>query len=256
MESLHYRDKALKRFRRIWYQDYLLSLREHDRTQLGRTNYAISVEEIVIIKVPNKTHPFWDLGRITHLFLGDNGLVRSAWIERGDGSLQVHSLKHLYPLELSVDEIISHYPDSLPQNENNTVDPDNCPFVHSDLPDASLSVENSWHIWIFPGCMQPDDGSSMIFCDGCNDWYHITCVSIRQPPPVEECWYCQNCLEQLSDRLEDLPSCSSDIPDNSSAENSLCIWICPGCSRPDDGSHMICCDGCNDWYHRHSAAYP
>ncbi|KAL3289359.1 hypothetical protein HHI36_022795 [Cryptolaemus montrouzieri] len=27
------------------------------------------------------------------------------------------------------------------------------------------------------------------------------------------------------------------------------VWICPGCSRQDDGSPMIGCDGCDAWYH-------
>lgn len=27
------------------------------------------------------------------------------------------------------------------------------------------------------------------------------------------------------------------------------IWICPGCNKPDDGSPMIGCDECDDWYH-------
>ncbi|KAH0617152.1 hypothetical protein JD844_028876 [Phrynosoma platyrhinos] len=27
------------------------------------------------------------------------------------------------------------------------------------------------------------------------------------------------------------------------------IWICPGCEKPDDGSPMIGCDDCDDWYH-------
>lgn len=27
------------------------------------------------------------------------------------------------------------------------------------------------------------------------------------------------------------------------------IWICPGCDKPDDGSPMIGCDDCDDWYH-------
>ncbi|KAM3924353.1 transcription initiation factor TFIID subunit 3 isoform 3-T3 [Leptodactylus fuscus] len=27
------------------------------------------------------------------------------------------------------------------------------------------------------------------------------------------------------------------------------IWICPGCNKLDDGSPMIGCDGCDDWYH-------
>ena len=27
------------------------------------------------------------------------------------------------------------------------------------------------------------------------------------------------------------------------------IWICPQCKKPDDGSPMIGCDECDDWYH-------
>jgi len=27
------------------------------------------------------------------------------------------------------------------------------------------------------------------------------------------------------------------------------IWICPACGKPDDGSPMIGCDECDDWYH-------
>ncbi|KAK9890209.1 hypothetical protein WA026_010319 [Henosepilachna vigintioctopunctata] len=27
------------------------------------------------------------------------------------------------------------------------------------------------------------------------------------------------------------------------------VWICPACSRQDDGSPMIGCDGCDAWYH-------
>ena len=25
--------------------------------------------------------------------------------------------------------------------------------------------------------------------------------------------------------------------------------ICPVCSKPDNGSEMICCDGCEYWFH-------
>ena len=26
------------------------------------------------------------------------------------------------------------------------------------------------------------------------------------------------------------------------------IWICPACGKQDDGSPMIGCDECDDWY--------
>ncbi|TSK13150.1 Transcription initiation factor TFIID subunit 3 [Bagarius yarrelli] len=34
------------------------------------------------------------------------------------------------------------------------------------------------------------------------------------------------------------------------------IWICPGCNKPDDGSPMIGCDECDDWYHCSPGAQP
>ncbi len=32
-------------------------------------------------------------------------------------------------------------------------------------------------------------------------------------------------------------------------EKGEIIWICPMCKMPDDGSPMIGCDTCDDWYH-------
>lgn len=27
------------------------------------------------------------------------------------------------------------------------------------------------------------------------------------------------------------------------------FWVCPSCGKQDDGSPMIGCDTCDDWYH-------
>jgi len=32
-------------------------------------------------------------------------------------------------------------------------------------------------------------------------------------------------------------------------EDGEITWICPACKQPDDGSAMIGCDFCDDWYH-------
>ncbi|XP_078488879.1 uncharacterized protein LOC100175083 [Ciona intestinalis] len=48
-------------------------------------------------------------------------------------------------------------------------------------------------VWICPGCNKPDDGSPMIGCDKCDDWYHWPCVGIIQEPPENEEWFCPNC---------------------------------------------------------------
>ncbi|CAE1272398.1 TAF3 [Acanthosepion pharaonis] len=60
--------------------------------------------------------------------------------------------------------------------------------------------ENGQKIWICPGCKLPDDGSPMIGCDGCDDWYHWPCVNIREEPPSEEQWFCQKCLVKTKNK--------------------------------------------------------
>ena len=42
------------------------------------------------------------------LIYGDDDKVRSAKVKRGDGSIQIHSISHLYPLELPLTH--SHQP--------------------------------------------------------------------------------------------------------------------------------------------------
>ncbi|XP_033647960.1 transcription initiation factor TFIID subunit 3-like [Asterias rubens] len=47
-------------------------------------------------------------------------------------------------------------------------------------------------IWICPNCKLPDDGSAMVGCDTCDDWYHWPCVGIKEEP-TESNWYCPRC---------------------------------------------------------------
>lgn len=48
-------------------------------------------------------------------------------------------------------------------------------------------------IWICPACTMQDDGSAMIGCDMCDDWYHWVCVGIKEEPSEDEPWYCPKC---------------------------------------------------------------
>ena len=47
--------------------------------------------------------------------MGDDNKVRSVKIKRGDGSVQIHSIKLLYPLELSLTH--AHNPGTVPSSE-------------------------------------------------------------------------------------------------------------------------------------------
>ncbi|XP_069085359.1 transcription initiation factor TFIID subunit 3 isoform X2 [Pleurodeles waltl] len=55
-------------------------------------------------------------------------------------------------------------------------------------------------IWICPGCNKVDDGSPMIGCDDCDDWYHWPCVGIKNPPPEEAEWFCPKCAVKKKDK--------------------------------------------------------
>ena len=103
VNSLAVRDEMLDKFHELYYNDYLLSLREtcKDLHQVDFVN-KVKINDIVLIKNPSRPRPYWLLGRVVQLFPGDDGNVRSVQVRRGDGQVQTHSLKHLYPLELTL----------------------------------------------------------------------------------------------------------------------------------------------------------
>ena len=103
IETLEIRDEVLNKFKKLWYEDYLISLRESSR-DLHQLEYVnkIKINDVVLIKNPAKTRPYWLLGRVTELICGEDGKVRIVKLKRGDGENVTHSIKHLYPMELSV----------------------------------------------------------------------------------------------------------------------------------------------------------
>ena len=109
VKTLEICDEMIEKFKDLWYHEYLLSLRESlkDIHQMEFNN-KIKCDDVVLVKDPTKSHPFWCLGRVVELFPGDDNNVRSARIRKGDGTCSVNSIKHLYPLELSITH--SHHP--------------------------------------------------------------------------------------------------------------------------------------------------
>jgi hypothetical protein len=102
VHALNVRKEMLEDFRELWYQSYLLGLRQQYK-DLHDSNWTnkIKVDDVVLVQLPNKSRPYWVLGRVLSLIEGSDEKVRSANIKRGDGHTQLHSLKHLYPLELA-----------------------------------------------------------------------------------------------------------------------------------------------------------
>ncbi|XP_039225439.1 transcription initiation factor TFIID subunit 3 isoform X2 [Crotalus tigris] len=67
---------------------------------------------------------------------------------------------------------------------------------------SNYVIRDEWgnKIWICPGCEKPDDGSPMIGCDDCDDWYHWPCVGITAAPPEEIQWFCSRCASKKKDK--------------------------------------------------------
>ncbi|XP_063782894.1 transcription initiation factor TFIID subunit 3 isoform X2 [Pseudophryne corroboree] len=63
------------------------------------------------------------------------------------------------------------------------------------------TIRDEWgnQIWICPGCNKPDDGSPMVGCDGCDDWYHWPCVGLVAEPQSEK-WFCTKCDGKKKDK--------------------------------------------------------
>merc|ERR1712082_196446 len=83
------RDKTLEEFRNLWYEEYLLSLREQ-WSNLHETNFVnrVKVDDVVLVKgPPDKKRLYWRLGRILELLPGSDGKVRSVRLKRGDGDI-------------------------------------------------------------------------------------------------------------------------------------------------------------------------
>ncbi|XP_058502057.1 transcription initiation factor TFIID subunit 3 isoform X1 [Solea solea] len=67
---------------------------------------------------------------------------------------------------------------------------------------SAYVIRDEWgnKIWICPGCNKPDDGSPMIGCDDCDDWYHWPCVGIHAAPPEDQSWFCVKCSSKKKDK--------------------------------------------------------
>ena len=113
LKSLDERDAILQDFISIWYIDYLLSLRSlHKNLHQSSFSNKIKINDIVLIKnfdpryVKSRQH--WKLGRVKELILGDDGRIRQVKVLKGrdwekeQPTIEVHSISHLYPLELSL----------------------------------------------------------------------------------------------------------------------------------------------------------
>ena len=128
--TLDIQEETFDKFKQLWYDSYLLSLREHSRNlyQSDWTN-RIKVNDVVLVKMLNRSRPFWLLGRVLEVVIGFDDKIRSVKLKRGDGIIAHHSICHLYPLELSITHAVNGNNDNNPAESDSGAD---CLDVNSD----------------------------------------------------------------------------------------------------------------------------
>ena len=151
----------LSRFRELWCKEYLLNIRGRSP---GKSRILFQNRNqrnyIVLVKSPRKPRPFWMLGTILAVFPGQDGVVRTTRDKQGDGLVKFHSLKNLYPMEIS-------------QSDD---DPDESEFNHAGAssPSASGSIQLSGSSQEGDDIMCPTSNKSpgsqdRICCDSCDE---------------------------------------------------------------------------------------
>lgn len=101
--ALETRSDLMDQFRERFYTEYLLSLRESgQRLYEQEWSTKVKEDEIVLLSLPGKTRPFWQLCRVQKLLPGQDGKVRFVQLIKPDRTEVVHSLTHVYPLEISL----------------------------------------------------------------------------------------------------------------------------------------------------------
>ena len=101
--TLVIQEEIFENFKKLWYNEYLLSLREHSRN-LYQSSWEnrIKVGDVVLIKAFNKPRPYWLMGKVMELIMGCDSKVRTVKVKQGNGAIEYHSISNLYPLEVSV----------------------------------------------------------------------------------------------------------------------------------------------------------
>ena len=87
-----------------WTKEYVRALRERHNLVHKERQLNLKVGDVVIIRGDEKNRAHWKLGIVTKLITGRDGVVRAAQLRAGKSYLE-RAVQHLYPLELSCDQV-------------------------------------------------------------------------------------------------------------------------------------------------------
>ena len=76
----------IDKYRKMWYSQYLLSLRETTR-DVFQTEWLskIAVGDVVLIDTKDRPRIYWQMGRVIQLIHGPDGLVRQVIVKASGG---------------------------------------------------------------------------------------------------------------------------------------------------------------------------
>lgn len=99
-EIINRQEKMIDKYRKMWYSQYLLSLRETTRDVFQTVWFdKIAVGDVVLIDTKDRPRIYWQMGRVIQLIHGPDGLVRQVMVKTS-GGVGRYSLRLLHPLEI------------------------------------------------------------------------------------------------------------------------------------------------------------
>lgn len=95
-----YQTRLLSQLWTKWRREYMLNLRNFHYFGTPDAKRELSVDDVVLVQGNQKSKFLWNLGRITEVFKGRDGLVRSCVVKTKNGLFK-RPIQLLYPLELN-----------------------------------------------------------------------------------------------------------------------------------------------------------
>ena len=103
-QDLRKRAKFLKSCKeglwRRWQREYLTALRERHNLSNKLSKFQPKEGDVVIVKGDSKNRGTWNLGVVTQIFIGRDGITRGVPLKTRKGTLE-RPVQLLYPLELA-----------------------------------------------------------------------------------------------------------------------------------------------------------
>jgi hypothetical protein len=106
LNMIEVREKAMSRFRDLYYSEYLVSLRDRKLDNFQPVwEDRVKEGDVVLVHSPVKARPFWSMARKVSLVRGKDQRVRSVRVMRPDRATGEYAISLLYPLEIHADRV-------------------------------------------------------------------------------------------------------------------------------------------------------